>query len=74
MAREFVEKALHVVHVVVDADVQMQTKAILAHADPMDLAETVYWLHRQPRSTWTQELDVRPYNEAFWERCLKQAK
>jgi hypothetical protein len=26
----------------------------------------VYWhLHAQPRSAWTQELDLRPYKEPF---------
>ena len=25
-----------------------------------------YWhIHRQPRSAWTHELDIRPYKETF---------
>lgn len=69
MARELWPEGIHVVHVVIDADVQTQPDGNTPHADPRDLAETVYWLHRQPRSTWTQEVDVRPHNEAFWEHC-----
>lgn len=29
------------------------------------IAENYWQLHRQPRSAWTQELDLRPYKEAF---------
>ncbi len=69
MARELGPEGMHVVHVVVDADVRTQPDGDLPNTDPLDLAEMVYWLHRQPRCMWTHELDVRPYNEAFWEHC-----
>lgn len=69
MARELGPQGVHVVHVVIDADVRTQPDGDLPHTDPLDLAEMVYWLHRQPRSMWTHEVDVRPYNEAFWEHC-----
>ncbi|CAM4851453.1 unnamed protein product, partial [Rotaria magnacalcarata] len=29
------------------------------------IAETYWQLHIQPRSTWTQELDLRPSTEKF---------
>ena len=32
---------------------------------PDDMAAAFWWLHSQPRSTWTFELDLRPYKEAF---------
>lgn len=69
MARELNPEGIHVAHVVIDADVQTQPEGDFRHADPLDLAEIVCWLHGQPRSTWTHELDVRPHNEAFWEHC-----
>jgi hypothetical protein len=30
-----------------------------------DIADAYWYLHTQPRSAWTQELDLRPYKEAF---------
>jgi hypothetical protein len=69
MARELGREGIHVVHVVIDADVQAQAEGDLPHTDPMDLAEMVCWLHGQPRSMWTHELDVRPHDEVFWEHC-----
>ncbi|PSN66244.1 NAD(P)-binding protein [Corynespora cassiicola Philippines] len=33
---------------------------------PTDLAHTYWFLHTQPRSTWTQELDVRAMNETLF--------
>ncbi|KAL4907760.1 hypothetical protein BDW74DRAFT_148063 [Aspergillus multicolor] len=32
---------------------------------PKDLAEIYWWLYQQPRSTWTQELDVRSMREGM---------
>jgi len=32
---------------------------------PDDIAEAYYQLHRQPRSAWTQELDLRPWAERW---------
>ena len=33
---------------------------------PADLANTYWFLHKQPRSTWTQELDVRAMKEPLF--------
>jgi NADP-dependent 3-hydroxy acid dehydrogenase YdfG len=35
---------------------------------PSDLAHTYWFLHTQPRSTWTQELDVRAMKEAIFSK------
>ena len=32
---------------------------------PDDIAEAYWMLHRQPRSAWTLELDLRPDRESF---------
>jgi NAD(P)-dependent dehydrogenase (short-subunit alcohol dehydrogenase family) len=69
MARELGHEGIHVVHVIIDADVQTHAEGDFPHTDPLDLAEMVCWLHRQPRNIWTHELDARPHNEAFWEHC-----
>ncbi len=29
------------------------------------IAENYWHIHRQPRSAWTQELDLRPFKETF---------
>lgn len=33
--------------------------------NPDDIAEAYWQLHRQPRSAWTLELDLRPWMEPF---------
>lgn len=65
MARELGPKNIHVAHVILDG--------MIAHEDaPSDelfqsaaIAETYYQLHRQSRSAWTHELDLRPASEKF---------
>lgn len=32
---------------------------------PEHIAETLLWLHRQPKDAWTFELDLRPANEPW---------
>ena len=70
MARELSSFGIHVVHLMIDADIR-ETEAVEAspQADPADIAEIIMQLHRQPRSAWTSELDCRPWNESFWEHC-----
>lgn len=67
MARELQPKGIHVAHVVIDGRIQpvggerAQNDMLAAEA----IAENYYHLHRQPRSAWTQELDLRPWTEKF---------
>lgn len=76
MAREFGKDGLHVGHVVIDGVIDgeqvnsrlPQVKEQLGDEGmlkPDDIAEAYWWLHRQPRSAWTLELDVRPDRESF---------
>ena len=72
MARELWPDGIHVVHLVIDADIKNPTKPEEPgepKAYPEDIADIVHALHNQPKSAWTNELDVRPWNEAFWEHC-----
>jgi len=71
-AREFASKGVHVSHVVVDGVIDMsRTREILPDAEdeeflnPDAIADTYWQLHRQDRSAWTLELDLRPHVEAF---------
>lgn len=69
LSREVWSKGVHVVHVVIDADIREEIEEPFPQSDPNDLASTVLFLHRQPRSAWTSEIDLRPWNEKFWEHC-----
>ncbi|MBL8474130.1 MAG: SDR family NAD(P)-dependent oxidoreductase [Rhodocyclaceae bacterium] len=72
MARELQPRGLHVAHVIVDGRIrptqvveQQGAAAADDLLDPDAIAENYYMLHRQPRSAWTQELDLRPWVEKF---------
>jgi NAD(P)-dependent dehydrogenase (short-subunit alcohol dehydrogenase family) len=76
MARELGPQGIHVAHVVVDGmidgtfarsiatDIQAKLDAdeILK---PDEIAKNYVWLHRQQRSAWTFELDLRPWKETW---------
>ena len=76
MAREFGKEGLHVGHVVVDGviggdAVGRRMPQVFEHLGPdgvlnLDSMADAYWmLHRQERTAWTLELDLRPYKETF---------
>ena len=72
LAREFHPKGIHVVHVIVDG--QIDTPRIRARAPdrppgtmipPDTIADAIIHAFRQPRNGWTHELDIRPCMESF---------
>ncbi|HVY05533.1 MAG TPA: SDR family NAD(P)-dependent oxidoreductase [Burkholderiales bacterium] len=76
MAREFGPLGIHVAHVVIDGGidgdrlrsrmpqiVQERGEDGLLGIDA--IAETFWHIHKQPRSAWAQEIDLRPYKEVF---------
>ena len=77
MARELGPQGIHVAHVVVDGMIDTaftaqnfpERYAALKPADgildPDAIAENYWQLHRQPRSAWTHELDLRPWGEKW---------
>ncbi len=76
MAREFGPKGIHVAHVVIDGGVNgdrlrslmpkmVEQRSADGLLNPDEIAEAYWFLHRQPRSVWTQELDLRPSRETF---------
>ena len=72
MARELQPQGLHVAHVVIDGQIESERPGHSAAErgkdtvlDPAAIAETYYQLHRQPRSAWSHEVDLRPYVEKF---------
>ena len=76
MARELGPEGIHVAHTVIDGPIDMPwirenfgaeldkrgPDALLA---PDDIAETYWAIHRQPRSAWTFEVDLRPWVEKW---------
>ena len=76
LAREFGPKGIHVAHVIIDgvihgdrADAMMPDLQNRFGPDgllePDQIAENYLTLHRQHRSAWTHELDLRPWSEKF---------
>ena len=72
MARELGPKGVHIAHAVIDGQIdgpahadQRADIAAGALLDPNAIAETYYQIHRQDRTAWTQELDLRPAVEKF---------
>jgi NAD(P)-dependent dehydrogenase (short-subunit alcohol dehydrogenase family) len=67
MARELGPKGVHVAHVVVDGPIDGPGNEGLKipKLSPDDIAQNFLALHRQHRSAWTQELDLRPAAAKF---------
>jgi NAD(P)-dependent dehydrogenase (short-subunit alcohol dehydrogenase family) len=76
MAREFGPQGIHVAHVIIDGGIEgdrllsrMPDRAEKAGPDGLLKVEAIvenYWhIHRQQRSAWTHELDLRPFKETF---------
>jgi NAD(P)-dependent dehydrogenase (short-subunit alcohol dehydrogenase family) len=76
MARELGPAGIHVAHIVIDGAIdtafirdnfpeRYALKAEGGILDPDAIAENYWRLHRQPRSAWTHELDLRPWIEAW---------
>ncbi len=76
MARELGPQGIHVAHVLIDGAIDTQfiaanfperyaLKADDGILNPDAIAENYWQLHRQQRSTWTHELDLRPWMETW---------
>lgn len=72
LAREFHPKGIHVVHVIVDGQIDTQRLRSREPNRPSDtvippsaIAEAVISCLRQPRTAWSQEIDLRPSLESF---------
>ncbi len=76
MARELGPKNIHVAHTVIDGAIDSnfirenvpnvdQLREHDALLDPDAIAQNYVMLHRQPRTAWTHELDLRPWTETW---------
>lgn len=75
-ARELGPKGVHVAHVVVDGaidgvftrSIREDVQGLLDRDEilkPAEIAANYVWLHGQPRSAWTHEIDLRPHSETW---------
>jgi NAD(P)-dependent dehydrogenase (short-subunit alcohol dehydrogenase family) len=71
LAREYGPRGVHVAHVVLDGLIdEPQTDERFGsqpegRMDPRGIAQAYLDLATQPRSTWTHEMDLRPFSERF---------
>jgi NAD(P)-dependent dehydrogenase (short-subunit alcohol dehydrogenase family) len=76
IAREFGPSGIHVAHVIIDGGIdgdklntavpQLKEQRGADGLLNIDAIAEAYWyLHRQHRSAWTHELDLRPFKEPF---------
>jgi len=76
MARELGPQGIHVGHIIVDGMIDTPwikenfAEAVAAMPEdgilnPDDIAENYLFLHNQPRSAWTFEMDLRPWCEKW---------
>lgn len=71
LARELAPQGVHVAHVVIDGGISSSYATDAADRasdrwlDPDAIAQTYLHLHRQHRSAWSWEVEVRPWVEKF---------
>ena len=76
MARELGPQGVHVAHTIIDGAIDTEfikgrhpdfdhAKAADLILNPDAIAANYVMLHRQPKSAWTHELDLRPWGEKW---------
>ncbi|HXW19565.1 MAG TPA: SDR family NAD(P)-dependent oxidoreductase [Roseiarcus sp.] len=76
MARELAPKGIHVAHIVIDGAIDGAfIRSIMPDAAerlardeilrPDEIAKNYVWLHKQQKSAWTHEMDLRPWAEKW---------
>ena len=70
MARELSPQGIHVAHFVIDGGIRSDARGRIDSGDdhlldPDAIADTYWHVYRQHRSSWTWEVEVRPWVEKF---------
>ncbi len=70
MARELSPQGIHVAHFAIDGGIRSARRPVPSDKpdsllDPDAIAETYLHVLQQPRSAWTQEVELRPWVEKF---------
>jgi NADP-dependent 3-hydroxy acid dehydrogenase YdfG len=73
LAKAYAKNGVHVAHVRLDCSLDAPAvrkvfgenidKELLANTD--DVAASYVWLHQQPKSAWSNEVELRPYTEKW---------
>lgn len=73
VAKAYAAKGVHVAHLRLDCDLDVPIIRKMRGenfrpenaAKPDEVAQTYLWVHKQPRSAWSNEVELRPYTEAW---------
>ena len=71
LAKAYTKDGVHVVHVRLDCTLDVpevrqwlgDNFKVEETSNTDDVAETYWWVHRQPKSAWSNEVELRPYTE-----------
>ena len=73
LGKTYAKEGVHVVHMRLDCAIdgplvrRIMSDAFDPHdvANPDDVAKTYLWVHRQPKSAWSNEVELRPHTETW---------
>jgi NAD(P)-dependent dehydrogenase (short-subunit alcohol dehydrogenase family) len=73
LAKAYGKKGIHVAHFRLDATLDVpEVREWMGEnfveeetSNTDDVAETYWWTHKQPRSSWSNEIELRPYTEEW---------
>ena len=68
LARELQPKNIHIAHFIIDGGISCKTRPDNGEdrlLDPDEIAQTYLSFHRQNRSAWSWEIELRPWVEQF---------
>jgi short-subunit dehydrogenase len=71
LAKAYSEKGLHIAHVRLDCTLDVpdvrnwmgDTFKVEETSNVDDVVQSYWWLHQQPKSAWSNEIELRPYSE-----------
>ena len=70
LAKAYAAHGVHVVHMRLDCDLDVPVMRKRHHdpsalADPDGVADSYWWVHCQPPSAWSNEVELRPFSETW---------
>lgn len=70
LAKAHARDGVHVVHMRLDCDLDVPVMRDVYDdptglADPDGVADTYWWVHLQPPSAWSNEVELRPFSETW---------
>ncbi len=73
VAKAYSSEGVHVAHLRLDCDLDVPIIREMRGASfrpdhvaqPDDVAQTYLWVHKQPRSAWSNEVELRPFTETW---------